>query len=202
MQEELAEQVGELKKKLGDLEKKLNDNDSMSPEEDERLRRKIGDAQKALQRAKQAMEQASKQMSGGQSPRQQQDQAQEDLSKAAEALAEFRTCEPDLGVVVAFGQFLPKEIREAPARGYMINGHASLLPRYRGAAPISRCILDGATVTGVSAMRVEREMDSGAIALQREIEIGEHENAGDLSERLAKLTADALEEVIEQMKSG
>jgi len=118
---------------------------------------------------------------------------------AAEALAEFRACEPDLGVVVAFGQFLPKAIREAPARGYLINGHASLLPRYRGAAPISRCILDGATVTGVSAMRVEREMDSGAIALQREIEIGEHENAGDLSERLAKLTADTLEEVIEQI---
>ena len=101
--------------------------------------------------------------------------------------------------MVAFGQFLPKEIREAPARGYLINGHASLLPRYRGAAPISRCILDGATVTGISAMRVEREMDSGAIALQREIEIGEHENAGDLSERLAKLTADTLEEVIEQI---
>jgi methionyl-tRNA formyltransferase len=117
----------------------------------------------------------------------------------AEALAEFRACESDLGVVVAFGQFLPKQIREAPARGYLINGHASLLPRYRGAAPISRCILDGATVTGISAMRVEREMDSGAIALQREIEIGEHENAGELSERLAQLTADALEEVIEQI---
>jgi methionyl-tRNA formyltransferase len=101
--------------------------------------------------------------------------------------------------VVAFGQFLPKPIREAPALGYLINGHASLLPRYRGAAPISRCILDGATVTGVSAMRVEKEMDSGPIALQRELEIGEHENAGELSERLSKLTADTLEEVIEQI---
>ncbi len=118
---------------------------------------------------------------------------------AAEALAEFCACEPDLGVVVAFGQFLPKQIREAPARGYLINGHASLLPRYRGAAPIPHCILDGATVTGVSAMRVEREMDSGPVALQREIEIGEYENAGELSERLAKLTADTLEEVIERI---
>ncbi len=116
-----------------------------------------------------------------------------------EVLAELRACEPDLGVVVAFGQFLPKRIREAPALGYLINGHASLLPRYRGAAPISRCILDGATISGVSAMRVEKEMDSGAIALQREIEIGEHENAGGLSKRLSKLTADALEEVIEQI---
>jgi methionyl-tRNA formyltransferase len=117
----------------------------------------------------------------------------------AEVLAEFRACEPDLGVVVAFGQFLPKAIREAPARGYLINGHASLLPHYRGAAPISRCILDGAKVTGVSAMRVEREMDSGPVALQRKIEIGEFENAGELSERLAQLTADTLEEVIEQI---
>jgi methionyl-tRNA formyltransferase len=117
----------------------------------------------------------------------------------AEALAEFRACEPDLGVVVAFGQFLPKAIREAPARGYLINGHASLLPSYRGAAPIPRCILDGATKTGVSAMRVEREMDTGPIALQREIEIGENENAGELSGRIARLTADALEEAIEQI---
>ncbi len=116
-----------------------------------------------------------------------------------EVLAEFCAHEPDLGVVVAFGQFLPKQIREAPALGYLINGHASLLPRYRGAAPIPRCILDGATPTGISAMRVERELDRGPVALQREIEIGEHENAGELSERLSKLTADTLEEVIEQI---
>jgi len=117
----------------------------------------------------------------------------------AEALAAFRACESDLGVVVAFGQFLPNAIRRAPARGYLINGHASLLPNYRGAAPISRCILDGAKITGVSAMRVEREMDSGPVALQREIEIGEFENAGELSERLAKLAAETLDEVIEQI---
>lgn len=117
----------------------------------------------------------------------------------AEAIAEFRSCKPDLGVVVAFGQFLPRAIRETPARGYLINGHASLLPRYRGAAPIPHCILDGAAVTGVSAMRVEREMDSGPVALQRQIEIGEHETAGELSQRLAKLTADTLAEVIEQI---
>jgi methionyl-tRNA formyltransferase len=114
-------------------------------------------------------------------------------------LAEVRACEADLGVVVAFGQFLPKSIREVSSLGYQINGHASLLPHYRGAAPIPRCILDGARVTGVSAMRVEKEMDAGSVALQREIEIGEHENAGEHAERLAKLTADTLEEVIEQI---
>jgi len=117
----------------------------------------------------------------------------------ARVLAEFRACKPDLGVVVAFGQFLPKTIREAPAQKYLINGHASLLPRYRGAAPIFRCLLDGATVSGVSVMRVERATDSGPVALRREIEIGAYENAGELSERLAKLTADAIEEVIEQI---
>jgi methionyl-tRNA formyltransferase len=119
-----------------------------------------------------------------------------------EVLAEFRACKPDLGVVVAFGQFLPKAIREAPALGYLINGHASLLPRYRGAAPIPRCILDGATTTGVSAMRVEKEMDAGSVAQQREIAIGEHETAGELSERLSKLTADTLEEVIEEIAAN
>jgi methionyl-tRNA formyltransferase len=102
-------------------------------------------------------------------------------------------------VVVAFGQFLPKQVRELPSLGYMINGHASLLPLYRGAAPIVASILNGDSVTGISAMRVEREMDAGAVALQREIPIGENENGGDLSLRLAALTADTLEEAIEQI---
>jgi len=120
----------------------------------------------------------------------------------ADVLAALRARATDLGVVVAFGQFLPRALREAPALGYLINGHASLLPHYRGAAPIARCLLDGATVTGVSAMRVEREMDAGPVALQRELEIGEHENAGGLSKRLAALTADVLEEVVEQIAEG
>jgi methionyl-tRNA formyltransferase len=119
--------------------------------------------------------------------------------RVGDALDELRAHAPDLGVVVAFGQLLPRAIREAPTRGYLINGHASLLPRYRGAAPIARCILDGERVTGVSVMRVERELDAGPVALQRELAIGERENAGELAQRLARLTADALEEVIEQI---
>ncbi len=102
-------------------------------------------------------------------------------------------------MVVAFGQFLPKRIRELPSLGYLINGHASLLPRHRGAAPIAHCILAGDETTGVSAMRVEREMDAGAVALQRETLIGADESRGALEERLAELTADALEEVVEQI---
>jgi methionyl-tRNA formyltransferase len=116
-----------------------------------------------------------------------------------DAADELRAQAPDLGVVVAFGQFLPKQIREMPSLGYLINGHASLLPRYRGAAPISACILNGDTVTGSSAMRVEREMDTGPVALQREVTIGEHENRGELSCRLAALTADTIEETVEQI---
>lgn len=116
-----------------------------------------------------------------------------------EVADELRAQTPDLGVVVAFGQFLPKVIRELPSLGYLLNGHASLLPRYRGAAPIVHCILAGDSATGVSAMRVEREMDAGPVALQREIPIGETENCGSLSDRLAQLTADVLEEVVEQI---
>jgi methionyl-tRNA formyltransferase len=105
----------------------------------------------------------------------------------------------DLGVVVAFGQFLPRQIRELPARGYLINGHASLLPRHRGAAPIQRAILAGDPTTGVSVMRVEREMDAGPVALQRVITIGPDENAGELSTRVAELTAEALADALEQI---
>lgn len=106
---------------------------------------------------------------------------------------------PDVGVVVAFGQFLPKSIRELPARGYLINAHASLLPKYRGAAPINHAILEGESTTGISVMRVDREMDAGPVALTREIEIGKHESAGELTERLAQLAADALEPALEQI---
>ena len=118
---------------------------------------------------------------------------------ATELADELRARTPDLGVVVAFGQLIPKAIRELPSLGYLVNGHASLLPRYRGAAPIVHCILGGDSVTGVSAMRVERKLDAGPVALQREIAIGKTENRGELSDRLARLTADLLEELVEQI---
>ncbi len=117
----------------------------------------------------------------------------------AEALQGF---EPDLGVVVAFGQFLPKRIRHLPTLGYLLNGHASLLPKLRGAAPIVRAVLQGEQKTGVSVMRVEREMDAGPVALTREIAIGPEENAGELAHRLAHLTADAIEEALRQAAAG
>lgn len=105
---------------------------------------------------------------------------------------------PDLGVVVAFGQFIPKRIRELPTRGYLVNAHASLLPRLRGAAPIARAILEGEPETGISVMRVEREMDGGAVALVRRTAIGPDENEGELSARLAQLAADAIAEAVDE----
>jgi len=120
----------------------------------------------------------------------------------AESVAGLTECAPDLGIVVAFGQFIPKPIRTLPQRGYLINGHASLLPRYRGASPIAQAILDGEKYTGVSVMRVEREMDTGPVALAHRIEIGEQENTGELTGRLADLAAQALLEAVESIAAG
>lgn len=119
-----------------------------------------------------------------------------------EVVAELARYRPDLGVVVAFGQFLPRRVRELPSLGYLINAHASLLPRLRGAAPIARAILDGDTETGISVMRVEREMDAGPVALVRRTPIGAEEDAGGLETRLAALAADALAEALEQISEG
>jgi methionyl-tRNA formyltransferase len=114
---------------------------------------------------------------------------------------ELRSFAPDLGVVVAFGQFIPKRIRELPRLGYLINGHASLLPRFRGAAPIPHAILAGDTETGISVMRLEREMDAGPVAVMRSIEIGPDETTGSLTERLARLTAEAVADTVEKISA-
>ena len=111
---------------------------------------------------------------------------------APECAEELARHSPDIGVVVAFGQFLPKRIRELPTRGYLINAHASLLPRYRGANPVARVIAAGERRTGISLMRIEREMDAGPVALVREIEIDADENTAELAERLARVAAEAV----------
>ncbi len=115
----------------------------------------------------------------------------------AETLEALRRLAPDLGVVVAFGQFIPKSVRELPSRGYMINAHASLLPKYRGAAPIARAILEGERETGISVMRVVREMDAGPVALVLKTEIGAQENTAELSARLADLAAEAIARAVD-----
>ncbi len=110
--------------------------------------------------------------------------------------------EPDLGVVVAFGQFLPKSIRQLPTKGYLINAHASLLPKYRGAAPIARAILSGERETGISVMRIEREMDAGPVAHVVRTPIGAQENTAELAARLGRLAAEAIADVVDQIARG
>ena len=106
---------------------------------------------------------------------------------------------PDVGVVVAFGQFIPKSVRELPARGFMINAHASLLPRHRGASPIAQSILDGDAETGISVMRVDREMDAGPVALARRTPIDPMENTAELTERLGQMAGEALVEALDRI---
>ncbi len=121
---------------------------------------------------------------------------------APDVATAIRAHSPDVGVVVAFGQFLPKRIRELPRLGFGINAHASLLPKLRGAAPIARAILAGERETGISVMRVDREMDAGPVALVRRTPIGEDEDAGSLEARLAQLAADAITEALDLLAAG
>lgn len=119
-----------------------------------------------------------------------------------ECVEALRGAAPDLGVVVAFGQFLTKRVRELPTLGYLINAHASLLPRHRGAAPVAHAILAGDRETGVSVMRVEREMDAGPVLFARRIAIGAEETAGELAARLAHLAAECVAEAVDRIAAG
>ena len=119
-----------------------------------------------------------------------------------EIAEQLRALEPDMGVVVAFGQFIPKRVRELPREGYCINAHGSLLPDYRGAAPIARAILDGRTETGISVMRVEKEMDAGAVARMHRLAIEPDEDCGSLTVRLADVAADAIAQALDAIADG
>jgi methionyl-tRNA formyltransferase len=107
----------------------------------------------------------------------------------------FRALDADLAVVAAYGLILPRPILEAP-KGGCINVHASLLPRWRGAAPIQRAILAGDEVSGVTIMRVDEGLDTGPMLLERELNIA-GKNAGQVTEELANLGAAALIEWLE-----
>ena len=120
---------------------------------------------------------------------------------AEPALAWLRERRADLGIVVAFGQFIPKSAREMPRLG-MINAHASLLPRWRGAAPIEWALDAGDSRTGISVMRVAKEMDAGEVCLTRELAIGADETAGELAGRLSALAGEALAEGVDEIASG
>ena len=113
----------------------------------------------------------------------------------AGAQAEFATFAADVAVVVAYGLILPQAVLDAPARG-CLNIHASLLPRWRGAAPIQRAIMAGDTETGVCIMAMEAGLDTGPVLLRRTTPIGAGDTAGDLHDRLSALGAGAIVEAL------
>jgi methionyl-tRNA formyltransferase len=117
------------------------------------------------------------------------------FSDALKALA------PDLFVVIAYGRILPKSVLDIPMHG-AVNVHASLLPQYRGASPVSWAILRGETKTGVTTMLLDEGMDTGDILHQREVSIGVEDNAETLHDRLSAAGAELLAETIAGMKAG
>lgn len=114
---------------------------------------------------------------------------------------ELRAFETDLGVVVAYGHILKPEILAIPRLG-MLNLHASMLPRLRGAAPIAWSILNGDETTGVSVMQMEAALDSGPVLHQIETEVASDETAGELTQRLSELGAAALVEGLTLLEAG
>ena len=110
----------------------------------------------------------------------------------------LRAFAAEVAVVVAFGQILPRAVLDVPARG-SINVHASLLPRYRGAAPIAWAIIRGEAETGVSIMQMDEGMDTGPVLLTARTPIGSDETAGELATRLASLGAQTLVEALSRL---
>ena len=117
------------------------------------------------------------------------------------ALSILQELAPELIVVAAYGRFLPDEILALPPKG-CINVHSSLLPKYRGSAPINWAILNGERVTGVTIQRMVRDMDAGDIILQQSTPIGETEDAAALYDRLARLGGELAVEAVAQIQAG
>lgn len=121
--------------------------------------------------------------------------------KAPESVAALRALAPDLLVVVAYGQILSKDILDIPRLG-AVNIHASLLPAYRGAAPIHWAVLNGETETGVTIMYLDEGMDTGDIISSAAVPIGPEQTTGELYEQLCRLGADLLLQALPQIAAG
>lgn len=115
-------------------------------------------------------------------------------------ISEIKALKPDVICVVAYGKILPKEILEIPSKG-CINVHGSLLPKYRGAAPIQWAILNGDKKTGVTTMYMDVGMDTGDMILKQETQIGEDETTGELWERLSKIGGDLLVKTLKEIEN-
>ena len=121
--------------------------------------------------------------------------------RTPEAVARLQALDPDLMVVVAYGLILPQAALDVPRRG-CLNIHGSLLPRWRGAAPIHRAILAGDACTGITIMQMDAGLDTGPMLLLRETPIGARETSGQLHDRLAQIGARAVVDAIDQWTAG
>ena len=125
----------------------------------------------------------------------------EKISNNEEFKSEIKNLNPDIICVVAYGKILPKSFLDIPRLG-CINVHPSLLPKYRGAAPIQWAILNGDKITGVTTMYMNEKMDEGDILLQEQVEVLPDETTGDLWNRLSKIGARLLVETVKNIKDG
>ncbi len=125
----------------------------------------------------------------------------EKVKKNTEFIEQIKQLNPDVICVVAYGKILPKEILEIPKYG-CINVHASLLPKYRGAAPIQWAIINGDKQTGITTMQMDEGMDTGDILLMEKVEIGENETTGELWDRLSIIGGKLLVETLKQIEEG
>jgi methionyl-tRNA formyltransferase len=119
----------------------------------------------------------------------------------ADFINELTLLNPSAIIVVAYGQILPSEILNMPEHG-CVNIHASLLPKYRGAAPVNWAIIDGEKTTGITIMLMDEGMDTGPVVLQEEVEIGPGDTAGSLLQTLSKTGAGLLVQAIEGLENG
>ncbi len=120
---------------------------------------------------------------------------QPDNINSSQSLDIIKDCNPDLLITAAYGQILKEELLNIPKYG-CVNIHASLLPKYRGAAPINRAIINGEKISGITIMKMDRGMDTGDIIMQNEIVIEDNMNAGQLHDELAILGASMIEEFL------
>ena len=125
----------------------------------------------------------------------------EKIKKNEDFIEEIRKIAPELICVVAYGKILPKELLEIPKYG-CINVHGSLLPKYRGAAPIQWAVINGDNITGITTMYMAEGMDSGDMILKEKVEIGDDETTGELWDRLADVGARLLVETVKLIEEG
>lgn len=126
---------------------------------------------------------------------------QPDSMRSDDVIEQLRSLAPDVIIVIAYGKILPKAVLDIPKYG-CLNVHGSLLPKYRGAAPIQWAVLNGDAVTGVSTMYLDREMDTGDVIYAEQTPVGEFETAGELFDRLAVMGADLLVRTLRDVDAG